>query len=171
MIRSAVAALLLGALTTAPSSAFADMYGFPNGGYTPTPEQRAQQQRALEMKRKVTECDGLRQQVVRTVNTWVNQVYANSYDMSDQGWVQHNSREIFMRDTREEMARFQEAMRQLTYGEVDVSACQATAARYRGYVECYFTNTMNNEPRRNRSDCGSDLYSTFVNPDLYYPPD
>jgi hypothetical protein len=158
---------VLASLVASPAAA--DMYGFPNGGYTPTQEQRQMQERAIGMKQTVRSCDGMRQSLVRYTNAKINQVYANSYDMADRGWVQHNSREIFMRDVKEEIVRAEEEFRQLSYANnLSESDCQMTYRKYIGYVDCYFNNTMNNEPIKNRQ-C-SDLYRIYVNPDKYYPP-
>lgn len=164
-------ALVLIPVLAAPVAA-QDMYGWDEARGPVTAEQQRQRDRAILLRANTQRCDGLRQQLVAYTSERINTVYRSSYDMADRGWVQHNSREIFIRDVRWEIARAEEEIQQVAYeGDVDVARCEAVAARYRDYVECYFRNTMNNEPRLNRSDCGSDLYSSYVNPDGIYSPD
>lgn len=156
---------LLPILVLAAPVAAQDMYGWEEARGPITTEQQRQRDRAIAIRARTQQCDGLRQQLVAHTSERINTIYRSSYDMADRGWVQHNSREIFMRDVRWEIARAEEEMRRLAYqGDVDVVRCEAVAVRYRGFVGCYFSNAMNNEPRRNRTDCGSRLYESYVAP-------
>ena len=163
---------LLPLLVLAAPVAAQDMYGWDEARGPIPAEQQRQRDRAISFRARTQQCDGLRQQLVAHTSQRINAIYRSSYDMADRGWVQHTSREIFMRDVRWEIARAEEEMRRLTYeGEVDVNRCEAVASRYHGFVDCYFENAMNNEPRRNRTDCGSRLYESYADPDRYYAPD
>lgn len=161
--------LIATALWAVPVTASADMYGWDEGRALPsTVEQQRQQDRAVALKERTRQCDGLRQKLVVYTNTLIREVYQRSYDTADGGWIEHRSREIFLRDVKEEIVRAEEALRRISYGEVDVQQCAEVAGRYRGYVDCYHANAMANQPMRNRTSCGSDLYRAYVDPDRYY---
>ncbi|MCR6633084.1 MAG: hypothetical protein NVV74_25270 [Magnetospirillum sp.] len=150
-------------------TAWADMYGWDEGRAAPAnAEQQRQQDRAIALKDRNRQCDGLRQQLVAHANALIREVYQRSYDTADDGWVEHRSREIFLRDVKEEIVRAEEALRRISYGEVDVQRCVEVAGRYRAYVDCYHANAMVNRPFLNRTSCSSDLYRAYVAPDRYY---
>lgn len=161
--------LIATALWAAPVTAWADMYGWDEGRAAPVnAEQQRQQDRAIALKDRSRQCDGLRQQLAAHANALIREVYQRSYDTADGGWIEHRSREIFLRDVKEEIVRAEEALRRISYSEVDVQQCRDVTGRYRGYVDCYHANAMTNQPFRNRTSCGSDLYRAYVDPDRYY---
>ena len=167
-MRPGIILLITTALWAAPVSASADMYGWDEGRAPPSNvEQQRQQARAIDLKERTRQCDGLRQQLVTHTNTLIREVYQRSYDTADGGWIEHRSREIFLRDVKEEVVRAEEALRRISYGEVDVQHCRDEAGRFRSYLDCYYGNALDNQPFRNRTSCSSDLYRRYVDPDRY----
>ncbi|GAB3120592.1 hypothetical protein GCM10027256_10790 [Novispirillum itersonii subsp. nipponicum] len=71
-------AILIVVLALLPLTARADMYGFNEGRVPPAAtEQKHQQDRAIALKDRTRQCDGLRQQLVTTITVgetacWMN---------------------------------------------------------------------------------------------------
>lgn len=150
---------LLAWLVSTP--ALADMFDLPNSGYQPTPQQQQLQKQSEEYRRGSEHCHALTIALTDEVAMWNQQVRDNSYDYRPGvGWVSYDSRTVWFQDGQWEMARFHEEMRSASYGKAHL--CGSIHARYRGYMACYFQNTMNNEWQRNRNACGSDLYEGYA---------
>jgi len=124
---------------------------------------------AMERRALVAACAASYDRLTDVVLTNRDAVFANAYDFHPDGFILHNSLQIYMRDTRVELIGAREAFHRLYHADFpSPAACDAAARGYEVVFQCYFRNAVANDPCLNRQ-C-SDIYDRYAAPDRFYDP-